>query len=64
MWDRDVLLAALGLSQLDLNAVDAVHAVDEEDQYEDESDLWCCQPLQARKGTSAELPSCHTAALL
>lgn len=29
MCDRDVLLAALGLSQLDLNAVDPVHTIDE-----------------------------------
>lgn len=34
-----VLVTALGFSQLDLNAVDTVHTVDEQDQYEDEGNL-------------------------
>lgn len=39
MWGRDVLLAALGFGQFDLNAIDTVHTVDEQNQYEDEGDL-------------------------
>ena len=39
MGGRDVLLAALGFSQLDLDAVDTVHTIDEQDQYENEGNL-------------------------
>ena len=44
MWGRDVLLALLGLGQFHLHAVDTVHAVDEEDQYENEGNLLSCKP--------------------
>ncbi len=43
---RDVLVAALRLSQLDLNAIDTVHAIDEQNQYEDEGDLSSCEHLK------------------
>ena len=46
---RDVLVAALGLSQLDLNAIDTVHAIDEQNQYEDEGDLPSCEHLKRRE---------------
>ena len=63
-WGSAILLAALGFSQLDLNAVDTVHAIDEENQYEDERNLSSCEPSQAGGWTSAELPSCHIVASL
>ena len=57
-------MAALGLRQLDLNAVDAIHTVDEQNQYENEGDLLLCKPFPAKTGISAEIPSCHIVALL
>ena len=64
MRGQDVLIAALGLSQLDLDAVDTVHTVDEENQYEDEGNLSSRESLQAKAGMSVGLPSCHIEASL
>lgn len=61
---RDVLLAAFGFRQLDLDAVDTVHTIDEQNQYENEGNLSFCEPLPAILGTRAELPSFHIVALL
>lgn len=41
-------MAALSFSQLDLNAIDTVHTVDEQDQYEDERNLSSCKPVEAK----------------
>ena len=58
-------MAALGLSQLDLYAVNTVHAIDEQDQYKDERDLLSCEPLHMKTGRSAEpstfMPYCSFA---
>lgn len=44
-------MAALGFGQFDLNTVDAVHTVDEENQYEDERNLSSCEQVEAKTGT-------------
>ena len=43
-------MAALGFGQLDLNAVDTIHTVNEQNQYEDEGNLSVCEPLPAGMG--------------
>ena len=64
MCGPNVLLAALGFSELDLDAVDPVHTIDEQNQYENEGNLSLCEPPPAIMGTRAELPSFHIVALL
>lgn len=64
MCSSDILLAALGLGQLDLDAVDTVHTVDEQNQYEDERNLSSCKLHPANKGAILKLPSCHIVASL
>ena len=43
-------MAALSFSELDLNAVDTIHTVDEQDQYEDEGNLSSSEPLPVKRG--------------
>lgn len=57
-----VLLLGLALGQLHLNTIDAIDAVNEQDQDEDERNLFNNEPFDFLI-VGVDPPSCHIAAL-